>query len=89
MTMKALLVVLTFCSITAYGQGDEAAVKEVINQFFNGMRTADGKLLKATLAPSVVFHTLIEKKDALTEVRTEDVNAFVASVSQPHKDVYD
>lgn len=63
--MKLLLVVLTFCSITSFGQGEEDAVKKTIDRFFEGARKSDSNLIKASLAPSVLFQTNLQKKTAL------------------------
>src|SRR5215218_3856209 len=87
--MKLLAIVLTFCSIPCFGQGDEAGVKSTINRFFEGMRTSDNTLIKATLAPAAILQTIAQKKDGSTEVETEEMQTFVEAVTKPHKDVYD
>jgi hypothetical protein len=87
--MKLLAVVLTFCSTTCLAQSDEAAVKQTISRFFDGMRTADSNLIKATLAPTVVFQTIIQKKDGSTSVETEKIQAFITTITKPHPQVYD
>ena len=87
--MKLLAVVLTFCSITCVAQSDEAAVKQTINQFFDGMRRGDSAEIKATLAPTIVFQTIIQKNDGSTIVETEQVSDFIAAVTKPHPQVYD
>ncbi len=87
--MKALLVVLTFCSITCFGQGEEAAVKKTIDQFFKGMRTSDSTLIKTTLAPTAIFQTVMQKTGSNPEVQTENIQEFITTVTKPHKDIYD
>jgi hypothetical protein len=87
--MKRLAVVLTFCSITAFGQGEEEAVKATINRFFEGLRTSDSTLIKASLAPSAIFQTIVQERDGQPQVRTEVIQRFITAVTQPHPEVYD
>jgi len=87
--MKSIAVLLTFCTINCFGQGDETGVKNTINQFFEGMRKSDTLLIKTTLAPTIVFQTIIQKKDSSTRVATEDVQEFLTVISKPHMQIYD
>lgn len=87
--MKAIAVLLTFCTITCFGQGEEAGVKRTVNQFFEGMRTADSNLIKTSLAPTAVFQTILQKQDGSTAVETEEIQKFIATVTKPHPQVYD
>jgi hypothetical protein len=87
--MKYLAVVLTFCSITSFGQGEEAAVKQTINRFFEGMRNSDSNLIKAALGPTAIFQTIMQKEGGLPAVRTESVPEFITAVTKPHPQVYD
>jgi hypothetical protein len=87
--MKLLAVLLTFCTISCFGQGEEAGVKHTVNQFFEGMRTSDSTLIKTSLAPTAVFQTVIQQKDGTTAVETEEIQKFVTAVTQPHPQVYD
>jgi len=87
--MKYLLVLLTFCSISCFGQGDEAGVKSTINLFFEGMRKADSSVIKATLAPAAILQTIVHKKEDSTAVETEEFQKFIEAVTKPHPEVYD
>lgn len=87
--MKLLALVLTFCSITAVGQGDKDSVKSTINRFFEGMRKSDSILLKSTLAPGAIFQTIVEKPGNQPAVQTENIQDFITAVTKPHADVYD
>src|SRR5215218_4350282 len=87
--MKLLAIVLTFCSITCYGQGDEAGVKSTINRFFEGMRPSDSALINATLAPAAILQTDVQKKEGSTGVETEEMQKFIEAVTKPHPEVYD
>lgn len=87
--MKSLAVVLTFCSFPCFGQGDEAAVKQTITRFFDGMRMSDSVLMKATFAPTAILQTIVRKKDGSTHVETDPIQAFITTVAKPHPQVYD
>lgn len=87
--MKLVAVLLTLCSITCFGQGDETGVKNTINQFFEGMRKADSMLIKKALASTAVFQTIMQKKDSSISVATENIQEFITTVTQPHPQVYD
>jgi hypothetical protein len=82
--MKALFIVLTFCNIRCFGQGEEAAVQKTINQFFDGLRTSDSVVIKATLAPAAILQT-IKQKEGKTEVFSENMDAFITAVTKPYK----
>jgi hypothetical protein len=87
--VKYLFLILTFSALTSYAQTDDDGIKTTINRFFDGLRTSDSALIKSTLAPSVVFQTIMRKKDGTIAVHTEDVQKFVSAVTEPHPEVYD
>lgn len=64
------------------------AVKRTIQTFFEGMRKGDSTMVRATLAPGAVFHT-ISTKGGQTQLRPENPAGFVKMVGTPHKEVYD
>ncbi|MBX0289464.1 nuclear transport factor 2 family protein [Hymenobacter sp. HSC-4F20] len=64
------------------------AVKRTIQTFFEGMRKGDSTMVRATLAPGAVFHT-ISTKGGQTQLRPENPASFVKMVGTPHKEVYD
>jgi hypothetical protein len=70
-------------------QGEETAVKATINRFFEGLRTSDSTLLKASLAPTAIFQTIMHKPGTPPNVKTENIREFITAVTQPHKEVYD
>ncbi|QJX48752.1 hypothetical protein HMJ29_18255 [Hymenobacter taeanensis] len=67
---------------------EKEAVKKTIQLFFDGMRKGDSTLLRTTLAPGAVFHT-IYTRNGQTTLRPESPSAFLKSVATPHKEVYD
>lgn len=64
------------------------AVKRTIQTFFEGMRKGDSTMVRATLAPGAVFHT-ISTKGGQAQLRPENPAGFVKMVGTPRKDVYD
>ena len=87
--MKYFFIFLTMCSLTTYPQSHEEAAKVPINQFFEGMRTSDSNMIKASLAPNAILQTITKNKEGKTVVRSEDVARFITGVTQPHDEVYD
>ena len=53
------------------------------------MKKGDSNLIKAALAPNVIFQTIIEKEGSSATVRTEKIEEFITAVTQPHPEVYD
>ena len=87
--MKYFFIFLTMCSLTTYAQSDEEAAKVPINQFFEGMRSSDSNMIKASLAPNAILQTITKTKEGKTVVRSEDVARFITGVTRPHDEVYD
>ncbi len=87
--MKWITLLLTFCAGMCFGQDNETGIKHTVNQFFEGMRTADSTKIKTTLAPTAVFQTILQKKDSSTSVETENIQNFIVAISKPHPQVYD
>lgn len=87
--MRYLLLILTFCTLNAFGQGEEASVKAAVNRLFEGMRTGDTTMLRAAFAPGAILQTIVKNKAGNVAVRTDSVAAFITSLGQPHTEVYD
>jgi len=65
---------------------ETAAVKQTITTFFDGMRRGDSTLVRSTLAPGAVFHSLGGQP---TTLETESINGFLKAVGTPHPTVWD
>jgi len=89
MYRKLLLLILTSCTLNCYAQGDEAAVKTVINNMFDGMRKTDSALIRSAFAPKAILETIVKTKEGKVSVRSEVVDSFIMAVTRPHKEVYD
>ncbi|WP_324678816.1 nuclear transport factor 2 family protein [Hymenobacter sp. GOD-10R] len=90
--MKTLLSLLLFgVSTTAFAQQPAAeteAIKKTVTTFFDGMRRGDSTLVRSTLAPGVVLHT-ISNRNGNTQLGVEKTNDFLKAVGTPHTEVWD
>lgn len=87
--MKYMLLILTFISLNTYAQNDETAVKQTINDLFEGMKTSDTALMRSAFSKNAFLQTIIKTRDGNTVVRSEPVDSFLVSVGRPHTEVYD
>ncbi|TGE28454.1 nuclear transport factor 2 family protein [Hymenobacter metallicola] len=90
--MKKLLPgLLLTCSSAAYAQqaapAEKEAVKQTITRFFDGMRKGDSTMVRSTLAPGVVLHTIGSRNGV--QLGSEKASEFLKLVGTPHKEVYD
>ncbi len=85
--MNLFRIVLVFTTIlplnAALAQDQEAAIKTVINQFFEGMKTGDSVLLRSSCTQTPLLQTIVPDKTGDLQVRTEDFEAFVRFVCTP------
>ncbi|UOQ51856.1 nuclear transport factor 2 family protein [Hymenobacter cellulosivorans] len=91
--MKKLLLASCFLALApaAFAQtspAETAAVKKTITTFFDGMRKGDSAMVRSTLAPGVVLHTIMSRNGAV-QTGTEKAAEFLKLVGTPHKEVYD
>lgn len=87
--MKAIFLILTLVSTTAFAQGDEAAVKGVVNKLFEGMKKSDTALIRSSFSDQSILQTVIKDMEGKTSVETEPLDSFLVAVSKPHAEVYD
>ncbi|MBX9891891.1 MAG: nuclear transport factor 2 family protein [Chitinophagaceae bacterium] len=82
--MKKLSIVALVCLFTTAAKAQSAtdSVKQVVNQLFTAMKTADAQLLQQCFADSAVLQTIATNKEGKTIVRNESVAAFAASISK-------
>ncbi|PJJ60591.1 nuclear transport factor 2 family protein [Hymenobacter chitinivorans] len=91
--MKKLLLAAGLWALApaAFAQtsaAETAAVKKTITTFFDGMRRGDSALVRSTLAPGVVLHT-ISSRSGTVQTGTEKAAEFLQLVGTPHPEVYD
>jgi hypothetical protein len=87
--MMRLLLILTFASTRLCAQSDEAAVKQVVNNMFTGMKNADTALIRSAFSTAPVLQTIAKNKEGNIVVLTEALDSFLVSIAEPHTEVYD
>ncbi|MCC3158938.1 nuclear transport factor 2 family protein [Hymenobacter sp. 15J16-1T3B] len=73
---------------TAPAPAETEAVKATVTRFFEGLRKGDSAVVRSTLAPTVVLHT-ISTRGGSPQVMTESPREFLQAVGTPHKEVWD
>jgi hypothetical protein len=68
---------------------ETAAIKQTINTFFAGMRQGDSTMVRRTLAPKAVLHSIGGKPGQPSRLEAESVNAFLKAIGSPHPDTWD
>jgi hypothetical protein len=87
--MKHIFLILTIISTTAFAQGDEAAVKQAVNQLFEGMKKSDTAMIRASFSSQPILQTIIKNKEGKASIETEPLDSFLVAVAKPHNEVYD
>lgn len=64
----------------ALGQTSVDSVKQVINRFFEGMKSADTGLVRKTFSPQILFQTV-----GINGIRAESPDDFLKSVAKSTK----
>ncbi|WP_338872701.1 nuclear transport factor 2 family protein [Spirosoma sp. SC4-14] len=77
-----LLLLTTLACVPAFAQsGDEAAVKNTVNQLFEGMQTVDSTMLKTLFTPTARLQTVVNKQGDIS-VRDEAISVFISSIGK-------
>ncbi len=91
--MKKILLLLSILFLNnelfAQKADDEAAIKVVIDQLFEGMRTTDSTKIRAVIYPNATLKTAYIDKMGKPRLQTEGMNAFIESVGTAHEGIYD
>ncbi|RTQ51413.1 hypothetical protein EJV47_06310 [Hymenobacter gummosus] len=87
-----LLGGLLLAAPAAFGQttapAETEAVKATVNRFFEGLRKGDSAVVRSTLAPTAVLHT-ISTRGGTVQVQNENPRELLKAVGTPHKEVWD
>lgn len=81
------LSVLAFANLSAQGpnadgyEQDKAAVKKVIETFFDGFHKQDSTIINTTVADHVVLQTTGRDKEGKTRFRNEEFPKFIQSIT--------
>jgi hypothetical protein len=87
---KVLFITLFFVRSAAFAQQthEKQAVKQVIQNMFIAMQTGDTALFRSCFAPKVIFQTIVTKENQ-TQVKSEDFEAFLKSLTKYPKGALD
>jgi hypothetical protein len=85
-----LFITLFIISSTAFAQKshEKQVVKQVIQNMFTAMQTGDTALFRSCFAPKVIFQTIVTKENQ-TQVKSEDFEAFLKSLTKYPKGALD
>ena len=64
----------------AQPKADNEAVKAVIDHFFEGFHKRDTAIMRSVLAEEVFLQTIGQTPDGATQLRTENMDAFLLSI---------
>lgn len=84
-----LVLILTFASARSVAQSEEAAVKEVVNRLFDGMRKSDTSMIRSAFSEKPILQTIIKNREGETRIMNEVVDSFIVSISRPRKEILD
>lgn len=77
-----LFVLITVGMNNLQAQSAEDSVKAIVNQLFEGMKTANATLVKGAFADSAVLQTIARSREGKTIIRNEEVSAFADFVGK-------
>ena len=86
---KAMMIILTIISTNVFAQSDEEAIKQTINNLFDGMRKTDTSLMRTTFTDAPILQTVVRNKEGKTILLTEPLDSFMVAMGKPHKEIYD
>lgn len=80
--MKWLISIFCFFTITILvGQSPEEEVRQTVVDFFEAFHAQDSVRMKLTVHPDVILQTIGTNKDGLQQVKTENFNDLVRSIT--------
>ncbi|WP_333853959.1 nuclear transport factor 2 family protein [Epilithonimonas sp.] len=84
--MKIGFLLLSILPIFGFSQtSEEDWVKATVNQLFNGMKTSDSVLIRKSFSKNAVLQTITKTG----QVKNENINDFVLSISKAEKQSLD
>lgn len=75
--------------VQAQHDAEQAAVRQVIQTLFDGMRAGDTNAVKSVFLPTAILQTALEAPNGDTQIKTGGVADFVRAVGMPHDKVWD
>ncbi|MGZ5190415.1 MAG: nuclear transport factor 2 family protein [Flavisolibacter sp.] len=87
---KALIIILTFISTNVFAQSDEEAIKQTINNLFDGMRKTDTLMIRTSFTDAPILQTVYKSKETgKTILLTEPLDSFMVAIAKPRKEIID
>ena len=84
--MKIGILILIILPVFGFSQtSEEDLVKATVDQLFIGMKTSDSVLIKKSFSKNAVLQTIMKTG----EVKNENINDFVISISKAEKQSLD
>ncbi|HEX6333349.1 MAG TPA: nuclear transport factor 2 family protein [Flavisolibacter sp.] len=88
--MRLIFTILTlFATTAATAQNEQDAIREVINNLFQGMRKSDTSLIRTSFTPDAILQTVARTRDGNVRVRSEVLDSFLVAVARPHPAMLD
>lgn len=90
--MKLIYTVLTFLCFVSGCQAQDneiVAIKQTINNLFEGMRKSDTSLLRSAFAENAIMQSVNKNHDGNVTIQSESLDSFVYFISKPHSLIYD
>ena len=87
-----LLLLMLMVALPTFSQKietDEAQIKTVINQLFDGMRTTDSTKIRAVVYPSATLKTIFINKAGKPKLHSDSMEQFIKSTGSEHEGIYD
>jgi hypothetical protein len=90
--MKLIYILLTFlCFVTVcQAQDNEVlAIKQTINNLFEGMRKSDTALLRSAFSDGAIMQSVNKNHEGIIMIESEPLDSFIYLVAKPHSLIYD
>src|SRR6059058_61749 len=87
--MRYLFLFLTFITLNAFAQKDEAGVRKAVEDLFKGMKTSDTALIRSAFSANPLLQTITRNNHGGTAVTSEVLDSFLVIIGRPHKEFYD
>lgn len=86
--LSILTLVFLASQMPLQAQSDEEAIKKVINELFEGMRTNDSAWVHKSFAEEVIFQRIVSNEDK-SRINTSDFQNFLNAIGSPKEEVWD
>lgn len=88
LAVLATVLLLNFAEVANAQEPDEAAIRAVISQLFDGMRAGDSAAVRATFYEEATLKSMRRNREGQEGVRNTALDGFVGFIGAPHDDIY-